>query len=407
MPRPDQYPTHTLDAGKLQQDDMESFITFRDTLLSIVRTDSKMAPAVITITHFSFPEEILNNCVLDNNTWIHAPGAIDPSDPTQHLRTAITYGDVARSAQTTPRPTKATTPTSSNAATAAIATAKIVYDACIQAGLTESQALQLGKRSQSIALADSLSPVVHTPKKQKCDTPHVTPHKQLSPLRRRSDDSHTNTFISADVYNTTVEKLALREVAEYLSAIPSIIGIMLNHLSLRTRAALQSNTTWTAATLRRDLVCAWYTLIDVALFSSTSRSRHIHNIQQELQSEAFHLRNFNDNLLDFNIAWANKLKCLQLCDPNYQQTLIVQHYASAVVQTPDRDIIMLFNSDSLHLIDTTPHPSLVTTEARNDLLKAQQIFQQLWLLSTTRSKPKQIKQQQPQQQQQHQQQHQR
>jgi hypothetical protein len=91
-------------------------------------------------------------------------------------------------------------------------------------------------------------------------------------------DSHTNTFISADVYNTTVDKIALREVAEYFSAIPSIIGIMLNNHSLRTRAALQSNTTWSAATLRRDLVCAWYTLIDVALFSSTSRSRHIHNM---------------------------------------------------------------------------------------------------------------------------------
>jgi hypothetical protein len=198
--------------------------------------------------------------------------------------------------------------------------------------------------------------------------------------------SDTASTPTSRAYNKVVDQLTVQVIADYFASIPTIFGLIQNNLSTPLSQALNRDSDWLDAIRRKDLVCAWHTLIEATLFKQIDRDTSISQIEGEIRLHEFTLTAFNNNLPTMNAKWASTRDCLLLCRPNYDQTWLVRTYASHIMDC-SRDYRLLFNATSLALLsyDTDADPNIIA--ARTDLNKAQVLFENILLIDSCRTKP--------------------
>ena len=240
MPKPEQ--TNQLPEGdRLQMNDYTSFTRFKEHIVATMRSDPKMCLAISTILEQRFPEELQDNCDLDDNMWIRAPGATDPSNPNARTTTHLTARDLK------PTDDDETDDTAENTHARA---GKSAYRAAVAAGTPDKTAREIGKRTYE--------ELKKTPNNQHSPTKRPKTATQsptyVSPLKRRPESATTSQY--AKTYNKTVDTIAAHQIADFFGSIPPIIGLIQNNLSPPVYQALAHDPDWKDAIRRRDLVRA-------------------------------------------------------------------------------------------------------------------------------------------------------
>jgi hypothetical protein len=225
---------------------------------------------------------------LDDDTWLYAPGARDPINPGKHLTLPIIAGRLRRDPSHDPDRTPLFDPdplpdpsTFNNPhADARSRAAGAAYDAVLAAGLSQTAARTTAKRAW-----DALAPKqTTTPSKKPKPSSHETPAAaNTSPLRRIPDTTSTPT---SRAYNKVVDQFTVQVIADYFASIPTIFGLIQNNLSTQLSQALNRDPEWLDAVRRKDLVCAWYTLIEASLFKRMDRDTSISQLEAEINSSS-------------------------------------------------------------------------------------------------------------------------
>jgi hypothetical protein len=84
--------------------------------------------------------------------------------------------------------------------------------------------------------------------------------------------SDTASTPTSRAYNKVDNQITVQVIADYFASIPTIFGLIQNNLSTPLSQALNRDPDWLDAIRRKDLVCAWHTLIEATLFKQMDRS---------------------------------------------------------------------------------------------------------------------------------------
>jgi hypothetical protein len=364
---------------------LPNFVKFRTHLLSYLRTDPLLSMAASVVSDFRFPDELLPHVELSDDTWIFAPGAIDPFHPLQRLTKGLTarhFREVTQSRACNPNRVQRNT-------------ADSVYNAALAVAIEEGQPLETArlwaKRARG-AVEDlnkpdktgpPLTPVQKRAKMTQFD-PGVTPipetHlKYTSPIKKKEGS------LSADrAYNRRVDDMAVQQVVQYFNSVPPIIGLLLSNAAPTISQHLHNDPTWTDAVRRKDLVRAWHIFIEVSQFQYVPREIQLNDIETTTRTQNATLAAANNDVATFNHTWSTYKETILLCDPNYNQTPLVRQYASAIMACNHPHLKLIFNATSLEIIGHSQSPDIIA--ARSDLNLAQNIFQNLLLIDNSRNR---------------------
>jgi hypothetical protein len=369
----------------LKPHSLPNFVKFRTHLLSYLRTDPLLSMAASVVSDFRFPDELLPHVELSDDTWIFAPGAIDPFHPLQRLTKGLTarhFREVTQSRACNPNRVQRNT-------------ADSVYNAALAVAIEEGQPLETArlwaKRARG-AVEDlnkpdktgpPLTPVQKRAKMTQFD-PGVTPipetHlKYTSPIKKKEGS------LSADrAYNRRVDDMAVQQVVQYFNSVPPIIGLLLSNAAPTISQQLHNDPIWTDAVRRKDLVRAWHIFIEVSQFQYVPREIQLNDIETTTRTQNATLAAANNDVATFNHTWSTYKETILLCDPNYNQTPLVRQYASAIMACNHPHLKLIFNATSLEIIGHSQSPDIIA--ARSDLNLAQNIFQNLLLIDNSRNR---------------------
>ena len=153
-------------------------------------------------------------------------------------------------------------------------------------------------------------------------------------------------------------------LTRYNDAARLIFAQLRYHLSDAAATTLEANADWTAAQLNNDLVRAWHTFTEVALFKYTPKRTFAETLLYALHTSDEYRLSFCDSWATFTSRWISAKTLLNYADHSIPESKIVHHFAAALVgDTAYAEVMLqLRNEDNRYTI-----PVEALTKARSSL----------------------------------------